>query len=133
VEGKGDRKGRRGYFGRPNLNDRAGAGCDSETAGAAWRKAEESARLGGRAALRETCSKSKHSSHATARPPPMMSSAKSSVKALLLEANPFLGKHRTPSGHRELVLTRFPFTIIYRIRRGAVTVSRVLHQRRQFP
>jgi toxin ParE1/3/4 len=54
-------------------------------------------------------------------------------KALLLEANPLLGKRRTPADYRELVLTRFPFTIIYRLRRNSVIVSRVLHQRRRFP
>jgi plasmid stabilization system protein ParE len=54
-------------------------------------------------------------------------------KALLLEANPLLGKRRAPAGYRELVLTRFPFTIIYRPGRDSVIVSRVLHQSRQFP
>ncbi|MGZ8197862.1 MAG: type II toxin-antitoxin system RelE/ParE family toxin, partial [Burkholderiales bacterium] len=54
------------------------------------------------------------------------------TKALLLETSPTLGK-RSPSGHRELVLTRFPFTVVYRLRRNAVVISRVLHQRRQFP
>jgi addiction module RelE/StbE family toxin len=53
-------------------------------------------------------------------------------KALLLESHPTLGK-RSSSGHRELVLIRFPFTIVYRLRRNAVVVSRVLHQRQQFP
>ncbi len=53
-------------------------------------------------------------------------------KALLLETSATLGK-RSPSGHRELVLTRFPFTIVYLLRRKAVVVTRVLHQRRQFP
>lgn len=54
-------------------------------------------------------------------------------KALLLEANPSLGKRGSSSAHRELVLTRFPFTIVYRLTRKTVVVSRVLHQRRLFP
>ena len=53
-------------------------------------------------------------------------------KALLLETSATLGK-RSPAGHRELVLTRFPFTVVYRVKRNVVVVSRVLHQRRQFP
>jgi addiction module RelE/StbE family toxin len=54
-------------------------------------------------------------------------------KALLLETNPSIGRSKRPTGYRELVLTRFPFTVIYRIMRNAVIVSRVLHHRRQFP
>jgi toxin ParE1/3/4 len=54
-------------------------------------------------------------------------------RALLLESDPLLGKSRLTSVHRELVLTRFPFSIIYRVRGNSVLVSRVLHQRQQFP
>jgi toxin ParE1/3/4 len=54
-------------------------------------------------------------------------------RALLLETDPMLGKRRLASPHRELVLSRFPFTIIYRLRGSRVLISRVLHQRRQFP
>lgn len=54
-------------------------------------------------------------------------------RALLLESDPSLGKRRLTSSHRELVLTRFPFTIVYRLIGNSVLVSRVLHQRQQFP
>jgi toxin ParE1/3/4 len=54
-------------------------------------------------------------------------------RALLLEFDPSLGKRRLTTSHRELVLTRFPFTIVYRVRGGSVLISRVLHQRRRFP
>ena len=53
-------------------------------------------------------------------------------RALMLEADPLLGK-RLASPRRELVLSRYPFTIIYRVRGGRVVISRVLHQRRQLP
>jgi len=54
-------------------------------------------------------------------------------RALVLEADPLLGKQRLASPHRELVLSRYPFAIIYRVRGGRVLISRILHQRRQFP
>ena len=54
-------------------------------------------------------------------------------RALLLESDPLLGKRRPTSSHRELVLTRFPFTIVYRVRGNSILVSRILHQRQQFP
>jgi plasmid stabilization system protein ParE len=54
-------------------------------------------------------------------------------RALLLETDSLLGKRRLASPHRELVLSRFPYTIIYRVRGSQVFISRVLHQRRQFP
>ncbi len=54
-------------------------------------------------------------------------------RALMLEVDPLLGKRRLASPHRELVLWRYPFTIIYRVRGGRVLISRILHRRRQFP
>ena len=48
----------------------------------------------------------------------------------MLEADPLLGKRRLASPHRELVLSRYPFTIIYRLRGGRVIISRILYQRR---
>ena len=51
----------------------------------------------------------------------------------MLESDPLLGKRRLASPHRELVLSRYPFTIIYRVRGGRVLISRILHQKRQFP
>ncbi len=54
-------------------------------------------------------------------------------QARLLETEPLLGKRRFAGSHRELVLNRYPFSVIYRITRGTVIIVRVLHQRRQFP
>ncbi|MGH8616950.1 MAG: type II toxin-antitoxin system RelE/ParE family toxin [Burkholderiales bacterium] len=51
----------------------------------------------------------------------------------LLETDALLGKRRFAGPHRELILSRYPFSIIYRVAREAVIVVRVLHQRRQFP
>jgi plasmid stabilization system protein ParE len=47
-------------------------------------------------------------------------------RALMLEADPLLGKQRLASPHRELVLSRYPITIIYRVRGGRVIISRIL-------
>ena len=44
----------------------------------------------------------------------------------MLEADPLLGKRRLASPHRELVLSRYPFTIIYRVRGRRVLISRIL-------
>ena len=54
-------------------------------------------------------------------------------RAMLLKSDPLPGKRRLTSSHRELVLTRFPFTIVYRVRGNSVFVSRIIHQRQQFP
>ena len=54
-------------------------------------------------------------------------------RTTLLESDPLLGKRRLTSSHRELVLMRFPFTIVYRVRGNSVLISRILHQRQQFP
>ena len=52
---------------------------------------------------------------------------------LLLESDPLIGKRRLTSPYRELVLTRFPFSIVYRVRGNSVFIVRVLHQRMMFP
>lgn len=54
-------------------------------------------------------------------------------RAFLLESDPLLGKRRVTTPHRELVLTRFPFTIVYRVNGNNVLISRVVHQRMRFP
>lgn len=54
-------------------------------------------------------------------------------RAMALESDPLLGKRRVTTSHRELVLTRFPYLVIYRLRGSAISISRILHQRRQFP
>ena len=54
-------------------------------------------------------------------------------RAILLKVDPLLGKQRMASPHRELVLSRYPFSIIYSVRGDRILISRILHQRRQFP
>lgn len=44
-----------------------------------------------------------------------------------------MGKIMKPSGPRELILSRYPYNIIYRIARAKVRIVRVIHQSRQFP
>lgn len=46
---------------------------------------------------------------------------------------PFTGKIGRLHGVRELVLTRFPYTIFYRVKPAKIQIVRVLHQRRKFP
>lgn len=46
---------------------------------------------------------------------------------------PELGRPGAVDGTRELVLTRFPFTIVYASGSEAVTVLRVFHQRQKWP
>ena len=44
-----------------------------------------------------------------------------------------MGKIMKPGGPRELILSRYPYNIIYRIARAHVRIVRVIHQSRQFP
>ena len=45
----------------------------------------------------------------------------------------FTGKIGRQQGIRELVLSRFPYTIFYRVKPTKIQIVRVLHQRRKFP
>jgi addiction module RelE/StbE family toxin len=54
-------------------------------------------------------------------------------RAEALSDQPRLGKASHWRGRRVLVLTRYPYSIYYRISKGAVQVVRVVHQRRRFP
>ena len=54
-------------------------------------------------------------------------------KAELLRRNPSLGRRTGAGGSRKLALTRYPYSIYYRVTRGAIRVVRVLHQARRFP
>ena len=44
-----------------------------------------------------------------------------------------LGRPRRVAGTRELPVGRTPFTLIYRLQAGRVSIARVLHQRRKYP
>lgn len=50
-----------------------------------------------------------------------------------LEANPLLGREGSNPGTRELVLARYPFTLIYRVTASKIRILTVLHQSRQYP
>ena len=50
-----------------------------------------------------------------------------------LESNPTLGHVGRCPGTRELVLARYPYTLIYRLTTNKICVLAVLHQSRQFP
>lgn len=53
--------------------------------------------------------------------------------AAKLSTFPLAGRTGRLRGTRELVITRYPYTIIYRVRRTAVQIIRVVHQARKFP
>lgn len=50
-----------------------------------------------------------------------------------LATHPNLGRPGRVSGTRELVITRFPYVVPYRIREGSVEVLRVFHTSRSWP
>lgn len=50
-----------------------------------------------------------------------------------LEINPTLGHEGRCSGTRELVLARYPFTVVYRLTANKIRVLTVLHQSRKYP
>ena len=54
-------------------------------------------------------------------------------RAEALSRHPRLGKASHWRGKRVLVLTRYPYSIYYRLFRQGVRVLRVVHQRRRFP
>lgn len=51
----------------------------------------------------------------------------------LLADNPDLGRPGRVPGTRELVMTRYPYIIPYRVRGGGVEVLRFFHGARQWP
>jgi len=53
-------------------------------------------------------------------------------QALLLEHHPGLGRSGSRPGRRELALTRYPFTIHYRLTKSKIRIIRVLHQARKY-
>jgi addiction module RelE/StbE family toxin len=50
-----------------------------------------------------------------------------------LEDHPDLGRPGRIAGTRELVISRFPYLILYRVRGGSVEILRVFHTARQWP
>jgi len=53
--------------------------------------------------------------------------------ALRLETFPAIGRPGQVRGTRELVISSYPFTLVYRIVGSRVRVGRVLHQHQKYP
>jgi toxin ParE1/3/4 len=53
--------------------------------------------------------------------------------ALQLETYPSIGRPGQVPGTRELVLPKYPFTLVYRIVGSRVRIGRVLHQHQKYP
>lgn len=53
--------------------------------------------------------------------------------AAMLAAHPQLGRPGRVPGTRELVVTRFPYILPYRVREQAVEILRVFHTARKWP
>lgn len=53
--------------------------------------------------------------------------------AAMLADHPNLGRPGRITGTRELVVTRLPFILPYRVRGGTVEILRVFHTARQWP
>ena len=54
-------------------------------------------------------------------------------QAELLTRHPLLGRIPKPGAPRELVFTRYPYSLIYRVTSAKIRISRVIHQSRQYP
>ena len=53
--------------------------------------------------------------------------------ALRLESYPAIGRPGQVRGTRELVISSYPFTLVYRITGSRVRIGRVLHQHQKYP
>jgi toxin ParE1/3/4 len=53
--------------------------------------------------------------------------------AAMLADQPNIGRPGRITGTRELVVTRFPYILPYRVRNGSVEVLRVFHTARKWP
>ena len=53
--------------------------------------------------------------------------------ALMLAEHPHLGRHGRIPGTRELVVTRFPYVLPYRVRSETIEILRVFHTARKWP
>lgn len=51
----------------------------------------------------------------------------------MLATHPQMGRPGRVPGTRELVITRFPFILPYRVREGSVEILRVFHTSRKWP
>lgn len=54
-------------------------------------------------------------------------------QAELLTRFPLMGRIPKPGAPRELVFTRYPYNLIYRVTRAKVRIVRVIHQSRLYP
>ena len=54
-------------------------------------------------------------------------------QAELLTRFPLTGRIPKPGAPRELVFTRYPYNLIYRVTRAKVRIVRVIHQSRLYP
>lgn len=65
--------------------------------------------------------------------------AAESVIALLIKSAeslidfPAVGHEGAESGTRELVLTKYPYTIVYRLTAAKIRIVAIMHQSRQYP
>jgi toxin ParE1/3/4 len=53
--------------------------------------------------------------------------------ALELETFPLIGRRGQVAGTRELVISKYPFLLVYRIVGRSVRIGRVLHQHQKYP
>ncbi|MDO8310906.1 MAG: type II toxin-antitoxin system RelE/ParE family toxin [Sideroxyarcus sp.] len=55
------------------------------------------------------------------------------TQAELLTRFPLLGRIPKPGSPRELIITRYPYNLIYRVTRAKIRIVRVIHQSRLYP
>ena len=55
------------------------------------------------------------------------------ASAAMLADHPNIGRPGRIAGTRELVITRFPYILPYRVRNSAVEILRVFHMARKWP
>lgn len=55
------------------------------------------------------------------------------AQAELLTRFPLLGRIPKPGAPRELIFTRYPYNLIYRVTRTKIRIVRVIHQSRLYP
>ena len=55
------------------------------------------------------------------------------ASAAMLAEHPGMGRPGRISGTRELVVTRFPYILPYRVRGNAIEVLRIFHTARKWP
>lgn len=52
--------------------------------------------------------------------------------AEIVQRNPLIGPEGVRKGTRHKIVGRYPYTIVYRVRRDRTQIVRVLHQRRHY-